>query len=146
MFALGPARLRPYRAADAQRCARLLEHGWREALPNRARDVTLADFWEETQGERIVVASQPAIGVVGFVAVDVESAFIHHLYVDATRRRRGLGAALLAEGVGLAGGRASLKCALSNLSAIEFYNALGWSWGERGFDVDGAWVRLWSPA
>lgn len=145
MFALAPLRLRPYRTADAPRCARLLEDGWRDALPSRARAIDVAAFEELTRGEEIVVATQGVSGVIGFVAVDREGDFIHHLYVDRARRGRGVGAALLAEGVALASGRASLKCALSNLSALEFYHHLGWTWGERGFDIDGPWVRLWSP-
>ena len=145
MLALAPLRLRPFRAADAPRCARLLEDGWRDALPNRARDIDLPTFGDLTRGEDVIVATQGVSGVIGFVAVDREADFIHHLYVDRARRGRGVGAALLAEGVALASGRASLKCALANLSALEFYHHLGWTWGERGFDIDGAWVRLWSP-
>ncbi|MBU6373752.1 MAG: GNAT family N-acetyltransferase [Alphaproteobacteria bacterium] len=143
MFALAPFRLRPFRDHDAPRCARLLEEGWRDALPNRARAIDLDAFAEQTRGERIVVAAQGLAGVIGFVSVDHD--FIHHLYVDRARRGRGVGAALLAEAVAMASGRASLKCALSNLSALEFYHRLGWTWGERGFDLDGPWVRLWSP-
>lgn len=145
MLALGPLRLRAYRATDAVACTRLLEAGWRDALPNRARSIDLVDFAELTQGEEIIVATQLGAGVVGFVAVEASEGFIHHLYVDPARRRRGVGAALLSAGVAVAGGRASLKCALSNLDAIRFYEAHGWTWGERGFDLDGAWVRLWSP-
>jgi len=145
MFAFAPPRLRAFRPSDAAQCARLLEDGWREALPRRAPGVTLDAFAALTEGEEILVAAQGPARVVGFVAFDRPHSFVHHLYVDARRRRRGVGAALLAAAVAECPARASLKCAVSNLPALEFYHALGWTWGERGFDADGAWIRLLAP-
>lgn len=145
MFAIAPLRLRMFRQEDAGRCARILQDGWAEALPNRARAIDVEDFFRLTEGETIIVATTGLSGPVGFVSVDPSFAFVHHLYVDAARRHRGAGAALLRAAVDMCRERASLKCALANLPALEFYARQGWTWGERGFDMDGAWVRLWSP-
>ena len=145
MFALAPLRLRSFRPEDAARCARLLQEGWAEALPNSARPIDVTEFQRLTEGETILVATTGLSGPIGFVAVDANFAFVHHLYVEATRRHRGAGAALLRAAVQMCSERVSLKCALANVPALEFYARQGWTWGERGFDMDGAWVRLWSP-
>jgi GNAT superfamily N-acetyltransferase len=145
MFALAPLRLRMFRPDDAVRCAQILQEGWADALPNRARPIGIADFQKLTEGETIIVATAGLSGPIGFVAIEPKFSFVHHLYVDATRRNRGAGAALLRAAVAMCGERVSLKCALANLSALEFYARQGWTWGERGFDADGAGVRLWSP-
>jgi len=145
MFAIAPLRVRLFQPNDAARCARLLQDGWTDALPNRTQTIDVDEFARLTDGETILVATIGLSGVIGFAAFEPNDHFVHHLYVDRARRRRGAGAALLAEAVAQCGARVSLKCALANLAALDFYRRLGWTWGERGYDIDGAWVRLWSP-
>lgn len=123
-------------------CCKILEEGLREALPKSAQPIGLSDFERFTEEETILVATTED-SVVGFVSVYIEDNFIHHLYVEKSCRGRGIGKALLEAGVALCNvGKPSLKCATTNLSAIEFYQRLGWKEVERGFDKEQEWIRF----
>ncbi|WP_080410222.1 GNAT family N-acetyltransferase [Burkholderia ubonensis] len=55
----------------------------------------LADFDAQTEGERLLVAEDDGARLAGFVSVWEPDHFIHHLYVDRSHHRRGIGRALL---------------------------------------------------
>ena len=88
------------------------------------------------------MAGTPQGRIVGFVAVYLPDAFVHHLFVDPIAQRCGIGGALLARALALTGGRASLKCLRDNHGALAFYRQAGWSEAEESADEWGAWVRL----
>ncbi len=98
----------------------------------------------ETRDERLLVAEADG-AVVGFVSLYAPQSFVHHLYVEPAFKGRGIGRALLARAVALAGGRASLKCQLRNADALAFYRRLGWRDDETGDGDAGPWVRMVSP-
>ncbi len=76
------------------------------------------------------------------MAVWSPDAFIHHLYVDAAYRGRGIGKALL----DLAGqtypSPLSLKCLVKNEAALQFYRVLRWQVVEEGHDALGNYFLM----
>lgn len=142
-----PVRVRPMReGAEEVACAYILELGWAMAFPARPLSFDVAGFRALTEDEVVLVAEGAQGRIVGFTAVYIEEAFIHHLYVHPNAQGHGVGTVLLAAARALAGGRqASLKCAVRNRRALAFYAARGWTQAEIGRDTLGRWVRLLSP-
>ena len=85
-----------------------------------------AEFEQDTLGECVFVAELAGAGVVGMLSVWEGESFIHHLYIDARYRRRGLGSRLLADVTKRLPGPFHLKCLVSNAEALAFYRRLGW--------------------
>src|SRR5690606_28058009 len=67
--------------------------GSAEWLPPAAR--RNADFARDSAGERVIVAVAPDGSIDGLISVWEPQAFVHHLYVRESARRRGLARALL---------------------------------------------------
>lgn len=135
--------IRKLQPGDEAACADILNRAWNTAMPHRPRWVTLEQFHLETEGEWVFVATCEA-GISGFISIWMIDAFVHHLYVDPSYQRQGIGAALLTHAVGITKGmELSLKCLVDNENALKFYRALGFvESGERGEDELGGWVRL----
>ncbi|SEO24392.1 Ribosomal protein S18 acetylase RimI [Mucilaginibacter gossypiicola] len=102
---------------------------------------TLNDFDAHTRDEDIWVAECDG-GVVGFMAVWSPDAFIHHLYIDAAHRGKGIGKALLALAKQTYPSPLSLKCLVKNEAALQFYRALGWDVAEEGSDALGDYFLM----
>lgn len=136
--------LRSYVAADEAACASIFRRAWRTGLPFAPRNLDVAEFRAETEGECIFVGEIDSI-IAGFVSLYEPDCFVHHLYVDPAWQGRGVGTALLEHAMAMAGGRVSLKCQTRNLTALAFYRRRGWAEGEAGESEFGAWVRLLSP-
>ncbi len=136
--------IRLFAEADAGECARIFREAWHSGHPYALRDLGLAEFRAETSGETVAVATAGG-RVVGFTGIYLPSSFVHHLYVDPESHGRGIGRALLAAAVAIAGGRATLKCQQKNPDALAFYRRLGWTEGETGDSEVGPWVMLHSP-
>jgi GNAT superfamily N-acetyltransferase len=137
--------IRPYSPKDAAACAKIFDRAWHAGHPYAPRRIDAADFAANTRHETILVAEVPPHGVVGFASVYEPASFVHNLYVEPNLHGRGVGKALLARAVLLAGGKASLKCQLRNPRSIAFYRHLGWIAGEEGESDIGPWVLLRSP-
>ena len=118
--------VRPATAADAPAVQRIYAAsiGKAEWLPEQARLVT--DFGQASVGEVVHVAATNSGEVLGFVSVQPDASFVHHLFIKADSQRQGIGRLLLAslEPWLLAPWR--LKCVRANGSALAFYAALGW--------------------
>ncbi len=142
---MAPLAIRAYEPADSDACARIFDRSWHMGHPYAPRLIDAALFAAQTRDERILVAVLPPHGVAGFVAVHEAGAFVHHLYVDPDFHGQGIGRALLARAVAMAGGTASLKCQCRNVASLAFYRHLGWTEGENGSDENGAWLRMHSP-
>ncbi len=137
--------LRPYAPEDAEACAAIFARAWTAGHPDEPRVPDRAAFARAMEGRAVLVAADLGGRVLGFAGLHEAAVFVHHLYVDPDAAGRGIGRALLAEAVRRLGGRASLKCRLSNARALAFYAREGWRRGEEG-ETDGRpWVRLHSP-
>lgn len=93
----------------------------------------LNDFDTETAGEYILVAEEENT-LIGFIAVWKEESFIHHLYVDSSRHKKGIGKALLKAVTGVLDQPVRLKCLINNKNAVSFYKSQGWKFEMTGVD------------
>ncbi|HEX3065583.1 MAG TPA: GNAT family N-acetyltransferase [Dongiaceae bacterium] len=98
------------------------------------------DFDTNTRDEEIWVAQKDG-PITGFASIYLPAKFIHHLYVDPTCHRRGIGRALLELALRRCGGHADLKCDEANRAAQGFYLAAGFRPVEWGWAARGPWIR-----
>jgi GNAT superfamily N-acetyltransferase len=139
------ASIRVYGEADGAECARIFREAWHAGHPYAPRELGMPEFRAETSGEIVLVAVTGNGAVAGFAGVYLPGSFVHHLYVDPLLHRRGIGRALLAAALSVAGGRATLKGQQRNPDALTFYRRLGWTSGETGDSAIGPWVMMHSP-
>ena len=101
----------------------------------------LLDFDADTDQERILVA---LVGqtVVGFASIWVPDSFLHNLFVHPEYLRRGVGRTLLARCAGSFEAPPTLKCLTSNVNALRFYTAQGWSKISEGYSPEGSYVLM----
>lgn len=111
-----------------------------EWLPPESRHH--GDLAHDAYGETLWLAADPAGAVLGFAGVWAPESFIHHLYVRAQARRRGVGRALLAAVARATPLPLQLKCLCANTQALAFYRALGWQPVAGGEDGDGPYELL----
>jgi ribosomal protein S18 acetylase RimI-like enzyme len=97
------------------------------------------DFDRETKGETILVATKEK-QLIGFISIWMPDNFIHHLYISPVHQRTGAGSALLRSALRILDGKASLKCMVQNLNAIQFYQAKGFVANGRGNTADGEYI------
>ena len=134
--------LREGRPEDRLACARLFAAAQPLAYPaRRAALAGAADFEAATRGEELWIAEE-AGRVRGLIAIYRPARFIHHLYVDPGCLGRGIGRALLTQGLRQCGGGADLKCDEANRPAQAFYLAAGFQPVEWGWAPSGAWIRF----
>ena len=100
-----------------------------------------SDFSKDTQGERIWVAIE-GDALLGFIAVWQADYFIHHLYVDKSAYRQGVGMTLINKVRQVYKKPLGLKCLCKNERAISFYQAQGFSVLERGKDSLGEYYFM----
>ena len=136
-------KVRDIAAGEHSLCARIYHDAWNNALPDILRFISPTDIESETQGERIFVGVLDK-EISGYVSVWEPDCFIHHLYVDPSAQRSGLGRALVARVEALVGRQPiTLKCQLANTGAMRFYLALGFEESsDVGADEYGRWIRL----
>lgn len=101
----------------------------------------LNDFDAHTRDEDIWVPEFDG-EIAGFMAVWPPEAFIHHLYIEAAHRGKGIGKALLTLAAQTYLVPLSLKCLAKNEEAFKFYQALGWEVVEDGSDVLGDYFLM----
>lgn len=97
------------------------------------------DFDRETEGETILVARKEK-QLIGFISIWMPDNFIHHLYISPVYQKTGAGTALLRSALRILDGKASLKCMVQNLNAIQFYQAKGFVASGRGITEDGEYI------
>jgi ribosomal protein S18 acetylase RimI-like enzyme len=102
---------------------------------------TLDDFDEHTLDEDIWVATRNN-EIAGFMAVWPTDAFIHHLYIDAAYRGKGIGKTLLALAAQTYPAPLILKCLVKNEPAVQFYRALNWEVIGEGSDTLGDYFLM----
>lgn len=99
------------------------------------------DFDIDTQEEEIWVATFGE-EISGFIAIWTHDSFIHHLYVDAAFRAKGIGKALLATAIANYPKPLRLKCLAKNELAFRFYKAQGWQVIDQGNDELGDYYLM----
>ncbi|AOI73423.1 GNAT family N-acetyltransferase [Burkholderia ubonensis] len=102
----------------------------------------LADFDAQTEGERLLVAEDGGGRLAGFASVWEPDHFIHHLYVDRSHHRRGIGRALLRALPGWPVTRYRLKCLRANAPALAFYRMSRFAEIGVGAAEDGEYLLL----
>jgi len=130
-------------AGDAPALRELFLRSRRETFDWQPADAfRLADFDAQTDGERLRVAEDEHARLAGFVSVWEPDQFIHHLYVDRSRLRRGIGRALLRALPGWPATRYRLKCLRANEAALAFYRACRFIEIGAGTADDGEYLLL----
>jgi RimJ/RimL family protein N-acetyltransferase len=138
--------IRATAAADAPRVQSIFAAciSGAEWLPESSRLQT--DLARVSAGELQYVA---AVGnearsgdVLGFVSVQLQESFVHHLYVHPDFRGQGVGRALLTSLESWLPTPWRLKCVRANHRALAFYLALGWHEIGEGESRDGAYAIL----
>ena len=137
---------REYRRTDRAACRRIYREA-REQTFTWFDSGSFADddFDRDTEGELIWVACEDG-KVVGFVSAWKPESFIHNLFVDPARRRRGIGTTLLETALAHLGRPASLKCQARNTTAHRFYLSRSWSVAEMGTSPEGDYFLMQLPA
>jgi GNAT superfamily N-acetyltransferase len=120
--------LRSATPADAPRLAELHRQGRRAAVPT-LREVHDLDstvrYFTSLVPRRTIVVAEAEGAVLGFVAVDVPTGELEHLYLDPGARRRGIGSRLLDVARELCPGGLALWTFQANAEARAFYEARG---------------------
>ncbi|WP_323122293.1 GNAT family N-acetyltransferase [Burkholderia alba] len=101
----------------------------------------LADFDMQTRDEWQWIAEHDG-ELAGFISLWEPDRFIHHLYVDRSRHRRGVGGALLRALPDWPATRYRLKCLCANGAALAFYRACGFAEIGAGTADDGDYLLL----
>ncbi|MGI3039929.1 GNAT family N-acetyltransferase [Vibrio diabolicus] len=83
----------------------------------------LTDFVKDTDGEEVWVAVEQGV-VIGFISIWKPENFIHHLFVNSTNLKKGVGLKLLNHAKTLSSSL-GLKCLTQNLNATQFYLSQG---------------------
>jgi GNAT superfamily N-acetyltransferase len=118
-------------------------------LPDTSRAKTT--FADVSVGEsiwlaRATAANDASQALLGFVSVQTEAPYIHHLYVHPTARGQGVGKALLQSMQSWLPSPWHLKCVRANHAAMAFYQSQGWIEVGGGVSDDGAYALLqWAP-
>lgn len=80
--------------------------------------------------------------IAGFVSIYKPDNFIHHLYVQQDYQNQGVGKLLLDEMLAKMDNRASLKCLIANIHAIDFYTRYGFKQKKKGISSEGIYVLM----
>lgn len=150
------ARLRLATAADAATIARIYVETWRDAYPGMLPDSVLVRLSPDRQsrswrhavgdpGQAVLVADEPAAGVVGFGSCGASrrrilpfSGEVYTLYVSGDHQRRGVGRQLifsLLAALRERGHDSALVWALADNPSRFFYEAMGGALVAEGDEV-----------
>ncbi|WP_044253321.1 GNAT family N-acetyltransferase [Rhodopirellula sp. SWK7] len=134
--------IRPAVESDTPRIARVYQDCMNTAEWMAEVRPELMDYERVTAGEMVFVAVDPSGGIVGFLSIWRPECFVHHLYVSESMRRQGVGKALLASLDSWLPRPWTLKCSFENVSALKFYQSLGWMIMSEGENEDGRYYLM----
>ena len=100
------------------------------------------NFQRNSQGEAVHVCIAPDGSLLGFVAVYVAGAFIHHLYVSPLAQGQGVGRALIDSMASWLPKPWRLKCVTANAQALDFYLHTGWQLTDKAMGSQGEYAVL----
>lgn len=113
-------------------------------LPTQARSEP--DFAAVSQGEKIFIALAANQDLLGFISVQKDPSYIHHLFVRQEARGMGVGKNLLRALLPHLPTPWQLKCVRANHHALGFYHSLAWFEVGAGVGAHGAYALLqWPP-
>ena len=138
--------IRPFRPTDGEDCQAILT-GCLEDFPWRGRPEVSVKQLSAALGRGLCwVAEEPCAGVVGFLTLIEDKAYVDHLFIDADWRFCGIGRGLLETARSFLGEPLTLSVDRGNHRAREAYEALGWApTGETGGRGRAGWMKLRSP-
>jgi GNAT superfamily N-acetyltransferase len=102
----------------------------------------LDDFSDQTAGEVIYLAHDECSGILGFVSIWQEDAFVHHLFVAPEHQGKGIGTMLLQSLHSWLPLPYRLKCLCENSAAHGFYLKSGWKELGKGADPLGDYTVM----
>lgn len=138
--------VRRFAREDAHACVKIFRgclsaFAWRERPQIYVRPLIASLHRSESW-----VAEEPNAGVVGFLTLEHDAAYVDHLFVEADWRLCGIGGGLLQAARRHAGRPLELTVDRENRFARGAYEAMGWiATGERGGRGMNAWLKLQSP-
>ncbi len=120
-------KIRPHTREDAEAIERVfretfVEFPWRAT--REARDTDRLRYLLQTS--TVLVAEEDNAGVVGFLILQAEAAYVSHVFVAPDWRFCGIAAGLLKVGRSISGQRLRLDVDVDNEQAISAYTQLGW--------------------
>lgn len=99
-----------------------VEFPWRES--RKERDVERVRYLLQTS--TVMVAEEDQAGVVAFLILQAEAAYVSHIFVQQDWRFCGIAGGLLQVGRSISGQRLRLDVDVDNEQAISAYTSLGW--------------------
>lgn len=117
-------------STDDEAIAKLWRLAWASANPHAAHLEPIEHWLARVRAEfrppsRTLVYEADACGILAFMVLDVEGAYLHQLFVQPGVHRRGVGSALLARVCQLCPSGWSLHVAIANEGARRFYENHG---------------------
>jgi GNAT superfamily N-acetyltransferase len=109
-------------------------------LPEEARGAPV--LAEVSMNETISVAVNDASQILGFISVQPDDPFVHHLYISSDAQGNGVGAMLLKSLDAWLPKPWRLKCVRKNDRALKFYACNGWVEVDSGESEHGAYALL----
>jgi GNAT superfamily N-acetyltransferase len=95
-------------------------------FPRRDRAQEARSLHYVLRNSSILVATEENAGLIGFLAMQAEAAYVSHLFVSKDWRLCGVGSGLLEIGRGVAGSPLCLDVDLDNHAARAMYARTGW--------------------
>lgn len=119
-------KIRPHTREDHPEIERVFVACLREfPLRNAAHEVNSLHY--VLRNASVLVATERQAGLIGFLAMQAEAAYVSHLFVDADWRFCGVGSGLLSTARGVSGKPLCLDVDEYNHGAIAVYEHLGWT-------------------
>lgn len=143
MFTIRPAQSNDCTTLQQLYAASLASAEW---LPANIRQQA-HNLAQDSQGELLHLVSASDGTLLGFIAVQIEGSFVHHLFIAPAAKGQGVGRALLASIQNLMPQPWHLKCVRANNAAMGFYLHLGWREVDSGVSAHGDYALLaWRSA
>ncbi|MEO0983230.1 MAG: GNAT family N-acetyltransferase [Pseudomonadota bacterium] len=138
--------IRRFRASDIDACVDVYMDGYRDFEWRSAPVVRVSPIKAAISGSRVWVAEERRAGVVGFITLEPQKAYVHYLFVHRDWRFCGIGRGLLEAARDFVGKPLELNVDAPNRFARAAYEALGWTeTGERSRESGVLSIRLRSP-
>ena len=138
--------IRDYETSDGQACMSIFMACLRKFPWRGAPRPYVARLIQSLPGSRIWVAEEPSAGIIGFLTMQPQDAYIDHIFVHEDWRFCGVGRGLLAVAREAAEQPLTLDVDTQNFGARKAYEALGWHViAAAGEDTGRGQLRLISP-